>query len=49
MICICRTSADGVAEAVNISAISAAERMDIGHGPGKRVPVDWLVLMTASV
>jgi hypothetical protein len=31
------------------SAISAAERMDIGHGPDKCVPVDWLVLMAASV
>ena len=31
------------------SAISAAERMDSGHGPDKYVPVDWLVLMAASV
>jgi hypothetical protein len=31
------------------SAISAAERMDIGHGPAECVPVDWLVLMAASV
>jgi hypothetical protein len=31
------------------SAISTAERMDIGHGPDKCVPVDWLVLMAASV
>ena len=29
--------------------VGAAERMDIGHGPDKCVPVDWLVLMTASV
>ena len=27
----------------------AAERMDIGHGPDKCVPVDWLVLVAASV
>ena len=31
------------------SAISAAERMDIGPGPDKCVPVVWLVLIAASV
>ena len=30
-------------------SICAAERMDIGHGSDKCVPVDWLVLMAASV
>lgn len=28
---------------------STAVRMDIGHGPDKYVPVDWLVLIAASV
>jgi hypothetical protein len=30
-------------------SICAAERMDIGHGPDRCVPADWLVLMAASV